>query len=62
MDVLMADKERGDGQEELAVLDTLEDDEIDASLDGWLRQFALAPHLPTSPSPHDMAVGQGETT
>lgn len=29
-----------------ATLDTMTDEDIDASLDGWLGQFALAPHLP----------------
>lgn len=48
----------GVGLEELAVLDTLIDEDIDASLDGWLGQFALTPHPPTSPSPHAMAVGR----
>lgn len=60
MDVLMEDI-GGDGQEELAVLGALVDDDMDASLDGWLGQFALAPHLPILPSPHDMVVGQGKT-
>lgn len=51
----------GDGLEELAVLDTLADEDIDASLDGWLGQFALTPHLPTWPSPHAMAIGRSQT-
>lgn len=48
----------GDGLEELAILDTLTDKDIDASLDRWLGQFALTPHPPTSHSPHAMAIGR----
>lgn len=50
-----------DGLEELALLETLTDEDIDASLDGWLGQFALTPHPPPSPSPRAMAVGQSQT-
>ncbi|XP_057855203.2 uncharacterized protein LOC131064892 [Cryptomeria japonica] len=43
--------------EAVAALDTLMDEDIDASLDGWLGQFALALHLPPSLAPHNMAIG-----
>lgn len=45
-----------------ATLDTMTDEDIDASLDGWLGQFTLTPHLPPSPAPHNMAIGPGMTT
>lgn len=51
----------GDGLEELAILDTLTNEDIATSLDGWLGQFALTPHPPTSPSPHAMALGWSQT-
>lgn len=46
-----------DDLEAVAALDTLMDEDIDASLDGWLGQFALASHLPPSPASHNMAIG-----
>lgn len=52
----------GDGLEELAVLETLTDEDIDSSLDKWLGWFALTPHPPPqSASPHAMAVGPNQT-
>lgn len=46
-----------DDLEAVATLDTLTNEDVDASLDRWLGQFALAQHLPPSPAPHNMAIG-----
>lgn len=45
-----------DDLEVVATLDTLTDEDIDASLDGWLGKFALTLYLPSSPTSHNMAI------